>query len=91
MEQAFQIVDHVVSVTIVSGSVLYFIFQTWVKEAVKNKFAKAVSAELEEQKHKLNRELEAYKMSLLQELEKFRAGVDIRRSIELRALVFFDT
>jgi hypothetical protein len=82
--QWLDIADKVLTVIILVGGFLGFIFRAWISEWIKHRFSRAVGEELEQQKHKLNRDLEAYKGSLLRELEEIKANIDIKRSIALK-------
>src|SRR5437879_1340780 len=77
-------VSRVVAAVVVVAGAFAAVFNATLVEWIKNKFAHAVSRELENYKHQLSRELEAYKASMLRELEEFKLGVDLRRNIALK-------
>lgn len=76
--------DNLLTVVIMLGGAIAIFFRTLISEWIKNWFSKAVSKELENEKHLLDKQLEAYKVSLIREMEQYKANIDIRRSIALK-------
>ena len=58
--------------------------RTSVTEWIKHKLAATLGRELEQLRHRLATELETHKSGILRELERYRADIDIHRTIRLR-------
>ena len=78
------IIEKALTIGVLVGGVLAFVFKTWIAEWIKRRLTAAMTKELEDHRHKLARELEGYKGALLKELEQYRANIDIKRSIALK-------
>ncbi|SRR6266699_4562350 len=80
----WDVIDKILGVVLLAAGVLGFVFRTWIKAWIENKFTSAAAAALENRRHELNQQLEAYKGSVMRDLEQFRANIDIKRSVALK-------
>jgi hypothetical protein len=79
-----EIVNYAIAATSIVGLGVWLLARDWVKARLNYQFSRAVSRELEAEKHKFNLEVEATRASLIRELEQYKANIDIRRSISLK-------
>jgi len=80
----WDVIDKILGAILLVGGVLGFVFRTWIKAWIENKFSSAAAAALETRRHELNQQLEAYKGAVMRDLEQYRANIDIKRSVALK-------